>query len=291
MKTNIITLVLALAITVVAQAQIIDIHVHSYSSEEYWGGGPHPTGAQSPATAKEHLKQTIAQMDKHNIEYAVVSGSVSSVDEYVAADPRFIPGYSDEEFIPIAVFEQRIKDGKIKVFGEIGAVYQGRTLADSVYGPYLRLCEQYDIPVAYHTGGGPPRTPYTCCPKFRISLGDPLLIEDVLVKYPKLRIYLMHGGEVFFEHALRMMKLYPQLYVDLGVLLWVDPIVKDYAVRLLKQAKQVGLLDRVMFGSDQMVWPEAINKSVAFLNEQEYLSEEEKKMIFYENAKRFLKIE
>ncbi|MEP2772486.1 MAG: amidohydrolase family protein [Fulvivirga sp.] len=291
MKTNIIILALALATTVVAQAQIIDMHVHSYTEESYWGVRQHQAGFKSPESAEEHMKQTIAQMDKHNIEYAVVSGNVSSVDKYVASDSRFIPGYSDEEFIPIVAFEQRIKDGKIKVFGEIGAVYQGRTLADSVYAPYLRLCEQYDIPVAYHTGGGPPSTPYTCCPKFRISFGDPLLIEDVLVKYPKLRIYLMHGGEVFFEHALRMMKLYPQLYVDLGVLLWVDPIVKDYAVRLLKQAKQVGLLDRVMFGSDQMVWPDAINRSVAFLNAQEYLSEEEKTMIFYENAKRFLKIE
>ena len=134
-------------------------------------------------------------------------------------------------------------------------------------------------------------TPYRCCPNFRISFGDPFLIEDVLVKYPKLRLYLMHGGEVFFEHAVRMMSLYQHLYVDIGVLLWVDPIVKDYAIRLLKLAKEANVLDRVMFGSDQMVWPGSISASIDFLNRQDYLTEDEKHLILYQNAKRFLKIE
>jgi len=275
------------------QAQIIDVHVHSYSSNDYWGGFQHPTGIQSPKTADEHLQQTIALLDKHNIEFAVVSGAtMESVEKYVSADARFIPGYmDDEELISIDKFEKLIIAGKIKVFGEITGVYLGRTLNDPIYAPYLHLCEKYEIPVAYHTGGGPPMTPYTCCPKFRISLGDPLLIEDVLVKYPKLKVYLMHGGEVFFEHAIRMLSLYRHLYIDLGVLLWVDPIVNDYAIRLLRQAKNAKVLDRVMFGSDQMVWPEAISKSIEFLNSMDFLTAEERKMILYENAKTFLNLE
>lgn len=218
-----------------AYAQIIDVHMHSYTSNDYWDGEPHPSGANSPKSADEHLTQTIELMDKHKIEYAVISGSVESVEKYVQADLRFIPDYSDnEQLISINEFEQLVKDGKLKVFGEVAGVYYGRTLSDSIYEPYLKLCEEYEIPVAYHTGGGPPMTPYTCCPNFRISHGDPLLIEDVLVKYPKLQVYLMHGGEVFFEHAVRMLSLYRHLYIDVGVLLWVDPIVKDYAIRLLK---------------------------------------------------------
>lgn len=275
------------------QAQIIDVHVHSYTSSDYWGGFQHPTGIKSPQTADEHLQQTIALLDKHKIEFAVVSGaSIESVEKYVSADARFIPGYmDDEELISIDKFEKLVIAGKIKVFGEITGVYLGRTLNDTIYAPYLQLCEKYEIPVAYHTGGGPPMTPYTCCPKFRLSLGDPLLIEDVLVKYPKLKVYLMHGGEVFFEHAIRMLSLYRHLYIDLGVLLWVDPIVNDYAVRLLRLAKKARVLDRVMFGSDQMVWPEAISKSIEFLNSIDFLTEEEKKMILYENAKTFLNLE
>lgn len=276
----------------IAHSQIIDVHMHSYTEDNYWGGKSHPTGIGSPETVDEHLNQTIYLMDKHNIEYAVVSGSIESIEKYVNADDRFIPGYSDgEELIPLEEFEQLVDDGKIKVFGEVAGVYYGRTLNDPLYEPYLKICEEKGIPVAYHTGGGPPMTPYNCCPNFRISHGDPLLIEDVLVKYPKLQVYLMHGGELFFENAVRMLSLYRHLYLDIGVLLWVDPIVQDYAVRLLKLAKSAGVLDRVMFGSDQMIWPEAVTSSIKFLESMEFLTDEEKEMVFYGNAKRFLKLE
>ena len=39
---------------------------------------------------------------------------------------------------------------------------------------------KHGVPVGIHTGGAPPGTPYTCCPKLRLALGDPLLLEDML---------------------------------------------------------------------------------------------------------------
>ncbi|MBS1544019.1 MAG: amidohydrolase family protein [Bacteroidetes bacterium] len=277
-----------------ANAQVIDVHLHSYTNEDYLkiGGKPH-MNIESPLNGDQHLKETIQQMDKNKIEYAVISGwDFKSVQKYVHADSRFIPGYMlDEDPMTVVEFEQLIKDGKIKVFGEIGAQYYGKTLIDSSYASFLRVCEKYDIPVGVHTGAGPPMQPYKrCCPNFRISLGDPYLIEDVLVKYPKLRVYMMHGGEVHFEHAIRMMTMYTNLYIDISALLWVEPFVLDYGVRLLKLAKQHQVLDRVMFGSDQMAWPGAISRSIEFLNMQSFLSDKEKRMILYDNAKTFLKL-
>ncbi|WP_083432143.1 amidohydrolase family protein [Christiangramia salexigens] len=288
---NILSLLFLFYLTNVS-SQIIDMHTHSYTEEDYWGGNTHPTGVESPKSVEEHLEQTIKLMDKHGIEYAVVSGwSLEGVEKYVAADSRFIPGYMDEgNPIPVEQFEDLVKSGKIKVFGEVSGVYFGKTLNDPMYAPYLEICEKYNIPVAYHSGGAPPMAPFTCCPDFRISIGDPLLIEDVLVKYPKLRIYLMHAGEVYFEQAVRMMSMYKSLYVDLGAILWVDPLIKDYAIRFLKLAQTAGVLDRVMFGSDQMVWPGAITRSIDFINNLDFLSNEEKQMILYGNAKQFLNL-
>ena len=128
-------------------------------------------------------------------------------------------------------------------------------------------------------------------PGYRIKFGDPFLIEDVLVKYPKLKLYLMHAGENFYENTLRMMDGYPNLYADLGVEMWLHPMTKDFAVKFLKSAKEYRVLDRVMFGSDQMVWPEAITSSINFLNALSFLTKKEKKMIFYKNAKKFLGID
>ena len=84
---------------------------------------------------------------------------------------------------------------------------------------------------------------------------------------------------------------YSQLYADLGVILWVHDMTTDYAENFLRKAKQYGLLDRVMFGSDQMVWPHAIEKSIKQLDSYDFLTEKDKRKIFYENASKFLKLE
>ncbi len=276
---------------VVVCAQVIDMHMHSYTEKDFWVGKAR-NGFASSKTSKEHLEQTIRKMNLHKIEYAVVCGTLESIEQYSNADKRFIPGYQDyeETLIPVKQFEQFVQAGKIKVFGEVMAVYKGMTLADSLYQPYLAICEKYGIPVAYHSGGSFPNAQQLGWPNYRIALGDPFLIEDVLVKYPKLKLYLMHAGENFFENTLRMMDGYPNLYADLGVELWLHPLTKDYGTRFLKSAKEYGFLDRVLFGSDQMVWPEAISSSIDFLNSMNFLTKDEKEMILYRNAKKFLGI-
>lgn len=269
--------------------QVIDMHMHSYTEKDFWVGKAR-NGFESSKDARETLEQTIQKMNEHKIEYAVVCGSIESLERYTKADKRFIPGYQDSEdtLISIAKFEEYVKTGKIKVFGEVMAVYKGQTLADPIYQPYLAICEKYGVPVGYHSGGSFPNAQKLGWPKYRIALGDPFLIEDVLVKYPKLKLYLMHAGENFYENTLRMMDGYPNLYADLGVEMWLHPMTKDFAVKFLKSAKEYGFLNRVMFGSDQMVWPEAITSSINFLKALDFLTKEEKDLIFYKNAKTFL---
>lgn len=272
-------------------SQVIDMHMHGYTDKDFFTGIAR-NGLASSKTAKEHLQQTILKMNQHNIKYAVICGRMESIALYTSADKRFIPAYQDydDTLLSIQNFEDDVKAGKIKVFGEVMAVYKGKTLADSSYQPYLAICEKYGIPVAYHSGGSFPNAQQFGWPKYKIALGDPFLIEDVLVKYPKLKVYLMHAGENFYENTLRMMDGYPNLYADLGVEMWLHPMTKDFAVKFLKSAKKYGVLDRVMFGSDQMVWPEAITCSINFLNSLSFLTKNEKEMIFYKNAKTFLGI-
>ncbi len=171
------TLFLLIVFTVgfkMSWGQIIDMHMHSFTEKDFWVGKAR-NGFESSKTAKETLEQTIQKMNEHNIEYAVVCGSIESLELYTKADKRFIPGYQDseEELIPIKQFEEYIKSGKIKVFGEVMAVYKGKTLADSIYQPYLAVCEKYGVPVGYHSGGSFPNAQQLGWPNYRISLGDP----------------------------------------------------------------------------------------------------------------------
>lgn len=299
MKYFIYTLFLIpfLSIGQTSDRPIIDMHIHGYTHDEYIGrngGTSHPaTGIPSPATNKDHQREIIAMLDKFNIELAVLSGSVEALKEWTAIDKRFIPAWEDNtsDMLDIELFEQYVKEGKIKIFGEIMAVYKGISLTDSIYQPYLEICNKYDVPVAYHSGTSRPGIALSCCKSYRLPVGNPYTIEDILIRYPNLRIYLMHAGAEHHREAINLMHQYRNLYVDLGALLWIEPFAKYQGTEFLKIAKEVGFLDRVMYGSDPMTWPQAIPESIKFLNSLEFLTEEDKNMIFYENAVRFLKLD
>ena len=154
MRKIILLLTFCTGVSKTSIGQIIDVHMHSYIEKNFWVGTAR-NGLASSKSAIETLEETIKKMNQHNIKYAVVSGPIESLEIYTKADKRFIPGYQDSEdtLIPLEQFEDYIKSGKIKVFGEVMAVYKGKTLADSIYQPYLAVCEKYGIPVGYHSGG------------------------------------------------------------------------------------------------------------------------------------------
>ena len=85
-----------------------------------------------------------------------------------------------------------------------------------------------------------------------------------------------------------MMYIYPELYTDIGVLDWALP--KEAFYTTLKQLMDAGFGKRIMFGTDQMLWPEAISIAVRTIKEATFLSEEEKRDILYNNAARFLEL-
>lgn len=274
---------------------IIDMHVHGWPADRPYGEEDF-FGIKGPDNWEDHFKETYAQFRKHNIVKAVVSGPLDSVISWKEwdEDNRIIRGITTSPEHPGMTperFEALVKEGKVEVFGELMTYYDGSTLSDPQWQPYLVICEKYDIPVAVHTGGGGPGGTHSFTPKARLTLGDPFLLEDVLVNYPRLRLYLMHAGDSFHENALRLMAYYPNLYTDIAVLLWVEPRSQRYAKEFLRNAKQAGYLDRVMFGSDQMFWPDAIERSINYLNSLEFLTEEDKRGIFYHNAARFLRLD
>ncbi len=51
-----------------------------------------------------------------------------------------------------------------------------------------------------------------------------------------------------------------------------------------------GFTNRVMFGSDQMVWPGTIERAIAVIDEVPFLSRQQKRDIFYNNAAHFLRL-
>ena len=46
----------------------------------------------------------------------------------------------------------------------------------------------------------------------------------------------------------------------------------------------------MIFGSDQMVWPEVIERAIGVIQDASFLSAEQKRDILYNNAARFLRL-
>jgi predicted TIM-barrel fold metal-dependent hydrolase len=272
---------------------IIDVHLHAHTRESLAQPVPNPaTGEMSPKTAEEHLTRSLAIMKERNVVLGIVSGSaLADVEAWEAAAPaRIMKGISVDDptrFIAPQELDRLFREKRLDVFGEVAAQYAGYSPSDPAFDAYWAVAEKHGVPVGIHTGGAPPGTPYSCCPKFRLALGDPLLLEDMLVKYPKLKVYVMHAGGFFPQNALMLMTMYPHVYVDISTLTWT-PIAGDLLEPFLTEAKRRRLLDRVMFGSDQMRWPEAIALAIDRVNRLSFLTVEEKADIFYDNAAKFL---
>jgi predicted TIM-barrel fold metal-dependent hydrolase len=271
---------------------IIDVHLHAHTRQSLAQRAPNPaTGQMSPATAEEHMARSLEIMKERNVVLGIVSGSsVAAVEPWDAAAPDRILkgiGVDDPSELKPQELDRLFREKRLDALGEVGAQYAGYSPSDPAFDAFWSIAEKHRVPVGIHTGGAPPGTPYTCCPKFRLSLGDPLLLEDLLVKYPKLRVYVMHAGGFFPQNALMLMTMYRHVYVDIGALSWT-PIAGDMLEPFLREAKRRRLLDRVMFGSDQMRWPEAIGLAIDRVNGLDFLTVEEKQDIFYDNAAKFL---
>ena len=117
----------------------------------------------------------------------------------------------------------------------------------------------------------------------------PLLIEDALTRHPKLRVNLMHAGWPYLADTVALMMVYPQVYVDLGAIDWLAPRAEFYAY--LGALMRAGMGKRVMFGSDDMYWPEAIGMAVEAIDAAPFLTAENRRDIFHGNAARFLRLE
>lgn len=60
--------------------------------------------------------------------------------------------------------------------------------------------------------------------------------------------------------------------------------------RYLHRLVEAGFANRIMFGSDQMVWPKTLEIAIEVIQDAPFLTVEQKRDIFYNNAARFLKL-
>jgi uncharacterized protein len=248
-----------------------------------------------PSAPGQYMKDVVAEMERLNIT-AVVFGDPKSVQKWKDAAPaRVIPGTSFSngltpgQRLPIDELRKDFTQDGFKVMGEIGLQYEGISPSDPSVDSYFALAEELDIPVAIHMGTGGSGRANITVPKFRGSMGDPLLLEGLLARHAKLRVQVMHAGYPMIDNMLALLQANSHVYVDVAGLIWSYPIkeVNRYIQRLV----DAGFEDRVMFGTDQMIWPKLMAYSISIIQNADYLTPQQKRDILYNNAVRFLRLE
>lgn len=311
------------AVFACAQPPILDMHLHALPADfagpertgncvspesmivwdqrepyaEAWGRlntePPCDDPVWAPQTDVDIMAETIETMNELNI-VGVVSGTPDDVQRFVEAAPRrmypgllFQLGLEGRHFSPTEIRELHSRD-RLFVFGEISNQYAGIAPTDERMDPYWALAEELDIPIAIHIGTGPPGAPYIGYGNYRAHLHSALTLEEVLIRHPNLRVQIMHAGYPMLDDLLAVLYAHPQVHVDVGVIVWSLPRAEFY--RYLETIVNAGYLSRVMFGSDQMIWPGVIERSVAIIQEAPFLGAQQKRDILYNNAARFLRL-
>src|SRR5262245_37535650 len=85
-----------------------------------------------------------------------------------------------------------------------------------------------------------------------------------------------------------MMISYPQLYLDTGAIAWALP--RDEFYHHLRRFVEAGLSKRIIFGSDQMRWPDAIPVAITSIESAPFLTADQKRDILFHNASRFFRL-
>lgn len=294
---------------------IIDIHVHSMKIGNFQMGdlcpwflqnmpGTDPKTGMSfnvsgdcvdPIKAAKNDEELTASfletIERLNIT-AVVFGDAEVLYKWKNAAPnRIIPGIgvSNADEITVTAMRDSLSSGFYKVMSECAPQYNGMSPSDMSLDAYFAIAEELDLPVGIHMGTGGNGMTNISGSKYRAAMGNPLLLEDLLHRHPKLRVWVQHAGYPMIDELIALMGWNAYVFLDISGFIWSYPQEEIHAT--IKRLVQAGFGKRIMYGTDFIAWPRMIEASISLIQNASYLTEEQKRDILYNNAARFLRLD
>ncbi|MEU7890807.1 amidohydrolase family protein [Microbispora bryophytorum] len=251
----------------VADLVAIDVHTHAEISKDGHGAlSAELFGASEDYfKAHGHRQPTIAELAGYYRERKMAAVVFTVDAEHATGHPRI----SNEEvadscaehadvLIPFAsvdpwkgragVREARRLVGEYGVRGfKFHPSIQGIAPNDPVAYPLYEAIEELGVPALFHTGQTGIGAGVSGGGGIRLKYGNPMLVDDVAVDFPELRIILAHPSFPWQDEALAVATHKPYVYIDLSG--WSP---KYFPPQLVRYANTL-LKDKVLFGSDYPV--------------------------------------
>ena len=164
-----------------------------------------------------------------------------TVAEYVRTDPEKLIGFGS-----VCPTEDGAADEVRRAKEELGL--RGLKLAP-VYGNWhphdepaaavFAAAEQLGMPVILHQGTTFPRTA-------RLALAGPILLDDVAIRFPALKIVIAHLGHPWEADTIAVIRKQPNVFADVSALFYRP----WQLINSLRLAVEYGVTDKLLFGTD-----------------------------------------
>jgi uncharacterized protein len=237
---------------------IIDSHVHAGEYGRHFSAGfareMMATTGMPPEVLSAPESRLLAAMDEAGVDQAfLLAFDVQRVagfkvpNELVAGmcerhPSRFTGFASVDAGTPGAAEEVRRAVTELGLRGlKTAPAYLRMSPADRRWYEVYQAATELSIPVLVHTGYTPARS---AAPRFF----SPRLLEPVAADFPGMRVILAHLGTPWTDDALAMLASHPQLFADLSIFGWYQPI--EAVAAALCRARQLGVADRLLWGTD-----------------------------------------
>lgn len=258
-------------------AKIFDVHLHGNPSVEHQLNDLKDHGVYKAAVSTSWpLQQRYSDADSLEILHGLMVPCPDGRVPY-SLQPCFDDG---TEWPPLDWVEGLMKGGKLDFLGEVLTQYYGISSSDTSMHPYYALAEMYAVPVGIHTGSAGPDHGSR---NFKEEMGNPLLLKEILDRFPKLRVWIMHAGLPFYEETIEILKAYPHVYLDVSAINNPHIIKPEVFSQVMKSLVDAGFEGRIMFGSDNG----DIEVMIRAITSLPFLSEDQKENILFRNAERF----
>ena len=163
------------------------------------------------------------------------------VASYVARDPARLIGFGAVDPSDASAIDEleRMKSDLGLVGCKLGPIYQN---VDPLGPEFLRVCEaleRLELPMLIHQGT-------TFARAGSLLLARPILLDEIALRYPKLKIVIAHIGHPWFDEAIAVVRRHPHVYADISGL-----VTRRWLLyQALVSAIEYRVEHKLLFGTD-----------------------------------------
>jgi uncharacterized protein len=122
---------------------------------------------------------------------------------------------------------------------KLGANYQNFDPLEARALAIYERAQRYDLPILFHQGTSPVR-------EAPIRLSYPLLMDEIAIRYPDLKIIMAHVGHPWQVDTCVVIRKHPNVYADVSANFYRPYSLWEQMIK----ATEWNVLDKLLFGTD-----------------------------------------